>query len=375
MRLARGGALLLIPLAFGCGTASAGRLRKVWDYSVESVARWGERPANPLTHVYAVSFSPDGQRLAAVVGKSMDQESLVLVDRANPGTNGARYEVHTPFGGEPELSVLQSGISWSLSGAAIALMSIVSTSDGKACPLPQQTFFFFGADYVAGLDPTSMRRHTGNMPERLLFFDAACQDDGTWEIPYGWYISDASADRGLLCLLLISPPGVRPGQPETLEVLVASPSDRTFIHRWSIPAVHLGLLFADSGKVLCGLAGTAKHGSARCWSVDTGKEVAATKGLNIHQPMRTALHAQRAILSHYGWGIDWEDFRTKTGALKKRVIWDFGTGRELASWKPKWQRLGSADELEEPYKFAISPDGNYVLEGGDGVLTLYKIEP
>jgi hypothetical protein len=80
-------------------------------------------------------------------------------------------------------------------------------------------------------------------------------------------------------------------------------------------------------------------------------------------------------LSHYGWGIDWEDFRTKTGALKKRVIWDFGTGRELASWKPKWQRLGSADELEEPYKFAISPDGNYVLEGGDGVLTLYKIEP
>jgi hypothetical protein len=370
----RGGALLLLLLATASGTANAGCLRKVWDLSVETAAQPGEHPVSS-PHVYAVSFSPDGRRVAAVVGKSMDQESLVLVDKANPGTDGARYELHPPSGGEPELSILGYGISWSLSGEAIALGSIVQTSDGRTCPLPRHKFFFFGADHVAGLDPTSIQHSARNVPWHLLFFNAECQDAGTWEIPYEWYISDASADRGLLCLLLISPPGARPGQPETLEVLVASPSDRTFVHRWRIPAVNLGLLFADSGKVLCGLAGTAKHGSARCWSVDTGKEVAATKGLNIHQPMRTALHAQRAVLSHYGWGIDFEDFRTKTGALKRRVIWDFGTGRELASWKPKWQRFRSADELEEPYKFAISPDGNYVLEGGDGVLTLYKIEP
>jgi hypothetical protein len=30
---------------------------------------------------------------------------------------------------------------------------------------------------------------------------------------------------------------------------------------------------------------------------------------------------------------------------------------------------------KEPFVFAISPDGEYVVEGGNGILRLYKIEP
>jgi len=233
-----------------------------------------------------------------------------------------------------------------------------------------------GDNYVAGLDPERLKYQTGSAPWRVLFFNTDCQDAGTWEIPYERYISDASADRGLLCILPFGgPAGPRPERQGKLEVLVASPSEKNILHRWYIDAADLGLLFADTGKALCGMDGDEKHGAAHCWSVDSGGEIAATKGLNVHAPMRTALHAQRAVLSHYGWGIDLEDLRARTGALKKRVIWDFGTGRELASWKPKWQKVVSAKELLEPYKFAISPDGNYVVEGGDGVLVLYRIEP
>jgi hypothetical protein len=51
------------------------------------------------------------------------------------------------------------------------------------------------------------------------------------------------------------------------------------------------------------------------------------------------------------------------------------------SWRPRFQDVISgfaplnAVPRPEPYCFAISPDGEYIIEGGAGILTLYKIEP
>jgi hypothetical protein len=372
----RRGAFLLALLSVSGGVAGAGRLLKVWEFKVGKEAQPSKDPASSPPHVYALSFSPDGQRVAAVVGESTQQESLVFINTAGPDTNGARYDLRSPIAESEEISM--PAISWSVSGEAIALGSFVFTSDGRTCQLPPSQFLFFGATHAAGVDAAVVRYHTGNVPWHLLFFHAECQDVGTWEIPYDRYISDASADRGLLCLLPFGrlPLPRKSEQLGPVEVLVVSPSDRSVVHRWNIQVMNRGVFFADSGKALCGLdGGSERHGAAHCWGVDSGKEIAATKGLNVHPPMRTALHAQRAVLSQYSWQIDLEGFYARMGALKKRLIWDFGTGRELASWKPNWQRARSAAEREEPFKFAISPDGTHLIEGGDGVLILYKIEP
>ena len=61
--------------------------------------------------------------------------------------------------------------------------------------------------------------------------------------------------------------------------------------------------------------------------------------------------------------------------MKKRTIWDFGTGELLASWHPKWHKAKVGVLSITPYSCAISPDGEYLVEGGSGILTLYKIEP
>jgi hypothetical protein len=84
------------------------------------------------------------------------------------------------------------------------------------------------------------------------------------------------------------------------------------------------------------------------------------------------------VLSEYGRIPDFIDFRWALGSLHKRTVWDFRTGKELASWHPKTQlthELGSPSGRKEPYPFAISADGEYVAEGGSGILALHKIEP
>jgi hypothetical protein len=79
---------------------------------------------------------------------------------------------------------------------------------------------------------------------------------------------------------------------------------------------------------------------------------------------------QRKILSEDPYGK----------AFTGRVVWDFGTGKELVSWHPEDQTYGlaflaSPRLTTEPVRFTISPDGQYIAEGGSGIIRLYKVEP
>jgi hypothetical protein len=70
--------------------------------------------------------------------------------------------------------------------------------------------------------------------------------------------------------------------------------------------------------------------------------------------------------------------REHDNVLRRRVVWDFSTGAEIASWKPDTQTYslpGLVHPVKEPFAVAISPDGQYIAEGGNGILRLYKIEP
>lgn len=65
--------------------------------------------------------------------------------------------------------------------------------------------------------------------------------------------------------------------------------------------------------------------------------------------------------------------------LKRRLVWDFQTNKELVSWGPSTQtydvydRTGHAEQVKEAFRVAISPDGRFIAEGGNGSLHLYEI--
>lgn len=61
---------------------------------------------------------------------------------------------------------------------------------------------------------------------------------------------------------------------------------------------------------------------------------------------------------------------------KGRVLWDFGSGKELLSWMPRAQTVIAPFEKQtkDPYACAISPSGRYIAEGGDGVVRISTVE-
>jgi hypothetical protein len=95
-------------------------------------------------------------------------------------------------------------------------------------------------------------------------------------------------------------------------------------------------------------------------------------------PIAASSRTTRIVVSDYRHKkipFDHENGTTFVG----RYVWDFETGKVLASWFPESESYANIFNLEikirEPFRFAISPDGRYVAQGGSGKLVLYKIEP
>lgn len=84
------------------------------------------------------------------------------------------------------------------------------------------------------------------------------------------------------------------------------------------------------------------------------------------------------VISEYGRKFDWIDFRWAQGSLQSRTILDYRSGKKIATWSPNTEKIITPNSpynaQNEPYRFDISADGRYLVEGGAGVLTLYKIQ-
>jgi hypothetical protein len=342
--------LLMLAAARVC----AGDLNKVWELRLSELT--GGKITDTNAHVFSVSFSPDGHRLAAVVwGGQQDRgkQTLVVVDISRPRDGVQMTEFEGPAWNET---------SWSYTGKEIAVPEVFHELGRPPCIL-QHTIrtVFYDTNRVADGQP-------GFPNSDLLFFDSNCNPLGSWAINGMWELSDGSAERHLLALANHVPKGT--------QILVVDPIRERIVSRRSLQEVTGAWpLFADSGNAVCALDGTGRHGVAHCWDVDSGREIGQTSSGNPHRPMATALRAKRAVLSDYGWRIYFEGWETEVGSLHRRVVWDFGTGKEIASWKPKYQDDVARPASKEPLEFAISPDGTMVAEGGDGLLTLSRVEP
>ena len=71
-----------------------------------------------------------------------------------------------------------------------------------------------------------------------------------------------------------------------------------------------------------------------------------------------------------GWGLQ----LLEKGPLH---MWEIGSGKKLASWMPEAQTVVEASDKRwrDPYACTISPSGDYIAEGGDGMLLISSMRP
>jgi hypothetical protein len=365
--------------------ARAASFRKVWDLDLRKVIEVQGASHTRDLPVLALRFSPDGGKLASVVDlygpRGKEKSHLVIIHLDQPQLNPRIFEIGGGLNYD-ENGPGQNNFGWSPSGRVIyAGGGVLDTERGKRCELPWLSVFITDSLAIA-------RDHSDFGPSRnwsvavshFTLFNADCQTRARWEVPEEWSIVDVSPARGLLSVSQT----VQLPTRTTTEELIVDPVSGKVLQRWSASNAPRGE-FADSGKAICSGSDVeaAERAPVTCWEVDSGKKISEAPTINGGDPMANALHASRVVASDYRRRR--VPFSSEIiEVFQRRVVWDFRSGKELVSWRPQFQSWDYQLELDpqkplkhihEPFRFAISPDGQYVIEGGNGRLHLYKIEP
>jgi WD40-like Beta Propeller Repeat len=361
--------LVLSGLAAFLPSARAGALRKVREVDLTKAVH--RSAADPGFPVFAIRFSPDGQKLAVIADvygtQAARKSRLLILDIDHPVTSVGQFEVG--WGILESESGRVPNFGWAPSGEIIyALGRVIHLASGTSCELPSRTVFI-GDDLALSAQPYPPPLYSST---RLTFFNQDCKEGESWEVPEGWLVSDVSTDRRLLSVLKETT------NPTETERLIVDPIGRKVLQRWH-ENIGGAWEFADKGKAVCqgGNVLQRDRAPARCRDVDTGREIGETLRNGI-EPIAAASGATRAVVSDYQRMKVPFDYEYRA-TFKGRFVWDFGTGKELASWMPESETYQNvftqAKQVTEPFRFAISPDGQYIAEGGNGIVRLYKIEP
>jgi hypothetical protein len=369
--------------AMSAAAVHGGSLRKVWELDLRAEIEGHNASQGVQAGILAIRFSPDGKKIAVASNPYQfgpaGTSRLIIMEVANPKSSIRRFDIDDiaddSLGGTP-------AIAWSPSGDfVLADLSLVRLENGATCKLPDSLGRgFIGRDRI--IANVLLGIENGHARSQIEFFDLACKPVGTWQPPYKWwYIWDVSPQRGFVSMS--GGHRTRRGVEEdpTGELAVLDPLARKVIRSWPPAEVGTGARFADHGHALCtGDGGAVFYKDSkvppRCVDVDTGETISEARGIVGGAPFSAAEDGDRVVASDHRstWNFL---FREYDNTLARRVVWDFRKNVNVASWKPETQTytLLGPKAAKDPFRFAISPDGDYVAEGGNGIVRLYKIEP
>jgi WD40 repeat protein len=359
-----GAFLALIPLAFG-------GMDKVWEVRVGDLVKepvgWDEDKNHPIT---ALAFSPDGKQLAVAIDNHRLRAAVVtelthvlILNPTNPRDQIRQFDVHSC----PE------PLTWAPSGEAILLCGmIVKIADGKSCDaFPAQA-----RSVDAGVSTSfTLWIDSAHVLRADAVLDTNCVQTGTWApvgkakfTPGRWGIADIAAEKGWV--LVWHTVGVRPN--EFTEYGIADSKSGEWIGKPGPKHAHVGQgILVPIESAWCGLDGK----ESKCWNVTDGKEIRLGHGIGGYQFTDPAASAPRVIAEHWAYPSFFACFSLCQSELRRRAVWDFSTRTLVSSWKPNAQAWNSIHRQNEPDRCSLSSDGQFVAEGGDGVVRLYRLTP
>jgi len=375
-RLAAAALLAALSLVLLTATpALAGSLRRAWnvDLAQKIVEPQGLRAAaeHPVS---AIRFSPDGTKIAVAIDAHHAHDDppwgvshVLIVDTTAPDAAPRQFTV--PRASTPDLPLR---VEWSPSGRALlAGPAVIQIDSGAQCDLPEGTNRMFVSD-----DEIISANKESKGPDVLappLFFGYAiygldCGFRGALKEWKNWALADYSPERDLLML------------QEDGDTLLVDWKTRQTVHRWSHPAAgETSWRFANNGQLECS-EGRAE--GLQCWDTETGAQTAKSRTAHCTDALATAIAQPIFICSHHqSLQESLKDSAaeaepdTAASFLSNNLIVETSNGREVATWRRVTQTFRDAAEAERKADFVLglSADGQYLAEGGDGKLTLYRV--
>ncbi len=203
----------------------------------------------------------------------------------------------------------------------------------------------------------------------------------TWKVRKEWNVVDISPDRHLLL--------VSPDDQNSKTLVVDYASKKVLLSKdnpYSWPSFTVGggpQYFAEQGMTFCSVGDLnliipgqpdPRNTDTECWDADSGKRIARFQGFPGGAPAAVTSRSSLIVLTHNGL------FSTKkpdsvpfeVPDFGGRILWDFRSGAEIASWDPLLEDVGGIYPLRYA-PVAISSTGRYVAEGAGDFLRLYHL--
>jgi hypothetical protein len=360
---------LLMPI-LSCigGQAQGGHLRKVWEFHVPRQMN----STATVDSIFQVRFSDDGKRIAIVAGPTEERQRLIVVSAERPTADATVFDVSssTPV---VEPAVQAGQLDWSASGQQIVWgRTLVSLNEGMTCQLP-------GGGRFVGREEFAVYQFK---PSSFVFLDLRCHVIREWEsFPNRARVTDyeASRQRGMM---IVRQEKVSGYSLSEIEDMLLDVETRDIV-RHSVWHAATGSgddnmiwpgQFADGGHAICGTRIHGKDTRVECSVADNGRVLGAIDTWN-NPDIQASSASSRIVISNYWKKLDWVDFFWYRGSLRDRTIWDFRTGAQVTRWRPPTQEIMHQGSFKRvPFSFDSSPDGVYIAEGGNGVVSLYKVE-
>lgn len=109
----------------------------------------------------------------------------------------------------------------------------------------------------------------------------------------------------------------------------------------------------------------------RCWNLPDGEVIPLASELRGYRITQASRSSPRVVAERWGYhSLNlWKEVPEMLGI----IIADLRSGRQIASLKPRQQQESYSIQGDRYFQCALSPRGDLLAEGGDGVLTLYQL--
>jgi hypothetical protein len=374
--------------------AQAEGRKQLWSLDLSRIVA---HQGDPSSHVWGVRFSPDETMLAIGFGpdwSSDRRQNVVIVSISHPSVVLYRFQLNT-------YSRLASAdnIVWSPSGSALEVRGYRTTLriDSKApCTFPEDWEF---GGFLDGDRSVVINRGLNQKSAEIRIYQSDCSVSDNWAVtPTPVNVLDTSPERDLIAIRRtlgspLSPKGA------VIELIAASTHEVT--KRWELqnPAAVAsfdgGFRFVDNSSLVCtGYLPAGKYSDgvhAVCWDVQSGAVAGKNDKVNLYLGSINSTGGgllaitDYRVSSHEGTFWRFMDMDGVGFRMRRRLIWDPRTGKEISSWgrfSPNdilQKSLLGTDAthlrtIEEPFVVSLSPTGKYIAEGGAGSLWLYSVE-